>query len=196
METKGKTNSDTVQEKTYPDKSVFYSFDKAQAVYKEMSGRKILLTDAILLLLYAQPDNPIFGAVSMMKQIFLATHEIFDSDGVQDGRFVPHYYGWYSFLVANDLQNLEFLGFIIRKGKRNTKLEQFQISEKGKQYIKDLFKSLPQDLQTTLKEKRKGWDQLGYRGMLRYMYTKYPESIEKSKLKETYKPIKWGRSKG
>ena len=132
----------------------------------------------------------------MMKQTFLVTHEIFKESEVQDGHFVPYYYGYYSFQVTSDLQNLEFLGFITRRGKLNTKLEQFQISERGKKHVTEVYEKLPEATKVKLKEKRMGWDQLGYQGILNYMYTKYPESIEKSKLKEKYKPIKWGRAKG
>lgn len=179
----------------YPNRSRFYSFDKAKEVYKSIKKNKILLPDAMLLLLYAQPDNCINGRISIMKQMFLLTHEIFLPEEVQDAKFIPYHYGWFSFEVINDLENLIFLGFIVKKGKSNTSLEQFQISAKGKQYINHLFYSLPQHMQTDLREKRKGWDQLGCEGMLKYMYSKYPESIERSKLKERYKPIKWGRAK-
>lgn len=196
MESEEKIPKCITQEKKYPDENVFYSYDKAKEVFNEMKPKKTLLTDAILLLLYAQQDKPIYGRISMMKQVFLVTHEVFNESEVQDGRFVPYYYGYYSFQVTNDLQNLEFLGFITRKGRHNSKLEQFQISEKGEKYISELFEKLPKDTQTSLKERRKGWDQLGYKGILNYMYTKYPKSIEKSRLKEKYKPIKWGRSIG
>lgn len=192
------TNVDrkSLERQEYPDKTEFYFFDRAKKIFIETKGKKILLSDAILLLLYGQPDNPIFGRISMMKQVFLLTHEVLNREDVQDGRFVPYYYGWYSFQVINDIRNLEFLGYITRKGKTNSRLEQFQISEKGKKNISQLFSTLPEKLQTTIREKRKGWDQLGCRGILEYMYTKYPQSIERSRLKERYKPIKWGRSKG
>jgi hypothetical protein len=179
----------------YPNKSIFYSFDKAKEVYQSLKSNKILLPDAMLLLFYAQPDNCINGRISLMKQMFLVTHEIFRPEEVQDAKFIPYHYGWFSFEVMNDLENLIFLGYIIKKGKTNTSLEQFQISPAGKQYITHLFLSLPVFIQNDLREKRKGWDQLGCEGMLKYMYSKYPESIERSKLKERYKPITWGRAK-
>jgi len=185
-----------LEREEYPDKTEFYIYDRAKQIFSETKGKKILLTDAILLLLYAQPDNPIFGRISMMKQVYLLTHEVLNRDDVQDGRFVPYYFGWYSFQVINDVWNLEFLGYITRKGKLNSRLERFQISERGKKHISQLFSTLPEKLQITIKEKRKGWDQLGCDGILKYMYTKYPQSIERSRLKERYKPIRWGRSKG
>lgn len=186
----------TVQIKELPDKSTFYFYDIAKEVFNKTKGKKILIPDTILLLLYAQPDNPINGRISLMKQVFLLNNEILKNEDVQDGRFVKYYYGWYSFQVTNDVKNLEFLGYLSRKGKANTKLEQFQITEKGRAYISELFFSLSIDMQKMIMEKRKGWDQLGCDGILRYMYAKYPESIERSRLKEKYKPIRWGKAKG
>ena len=179
----------------YPDKTTYYSYSMAKERFETIKRKKILLSEAILLLLYAQPDNPIYGRISLMKQVYLLIHELLGSEEVQNGGFVPYYYGWYSFKVINHLKNLQFLGYVERKGRRNTKSEQFRISEKGKERIRKLFSSLPEELQGTIREKRKGWDQLGCQGILNYTYAKYPESIQKSRLKERYKPIKWGRSR-
>jgi uncharacterized protein YwgA len=190
------TENKTLQTTEYPDKTKFYVYEKAKEILGETKPMRILLPDAILLLLYAQPDNPIFGRVSLMKQVYLLTKEVLNRDEVQDARFVPYYYGWYSFQVINDVRNLEFLGYLTRKGKTNSTSEQFQISQKGKKHINKIFSTLSESLQTTIKEKRKGWDQLGCEGILRYMYTKYPESKERARLKERYKTIKWGRSRG
>ena len=85
---KEKTAISFTEEKMYPDKSVFYSYDKAKVIFEEAKPNKLLLTDAILLLLYAQPANPIYGRISMMKQVFLVTHEVFKEPEVQDGKFV------------------------------------------------------------------------------------------------------------
>lgn len=190
------SESNSVQEiEDYPNNSRFYSFDKAKEVYQSIKKTKISRSDAMLLLLFAQPNNWINGRISLMKQMFLITHEIFKPEEVQDAKFIPYHYGWFSFEIINDLENLVYLGYIVKKGKSNTSLEQFQISPKGERYIAHQFSTLPLDVQNELREKRKGWDQLGCEGMLKYMYSKYPESIERSKLKERYKPITWGRAK-
>jgi hypothetical protein len=177
----------------YPDKTRFYTYEQAKEQFSNINNKKILLTDAMLILLYSQPDNPINGRISMMKQMYLLTHEVLKSQGIQDGKFIAYHYGWFSFQVMADLENLIFFGYIKNNGKVGTTLEQFQITDKGKEHIKRLFSSLPTELQDTLKNSRKGWDQLGCEGILNYMYKRYPESIERSRLKERYKPIKWGR---
>lgn len=179
-----------------PDGTIFYSYERAKEVFDEIEGKRFTIVDPILLLLFSHSDKPIFGRVQMTKQVFLLTKEVLNEDEVQDANFVPYRYGMYSFLVGNALTNLEYSGFIQRRGRKNSKLEQFNITEKGKQHISRLFHSLPEALQEKIKEKRKGWDQLGYDGILRLVYQKYPEYKEESRIKERYKPIKWGRGIG
>ena len=185
-----------MQKSELPDGTIFYSYERAREIFDEIERKRFIISDPVLLLLYSHAEKPIFGRVQMIKQVFLLTREILNKDEVQDANFVPYRYGMYSFLVGNALTNLEFSGYIERRGRKNSKLEQFRITEKGKQYISKTFNSLPQTLQEKIKEKRKGWDQLGYDGILRFVYQKYPKYKEESRLKERYKPIKWGRGIG
>lgn len=198
MKTKNKTiKTDRARETIeYPDGMIFYSYKRAKEVLDKIQRKRFTITDSILLLLYSHAERPIFGRVQMIKQLFLLTREVLNEDEVQDANFVPYRYGMYSFTAGNTLTNLEFSGYIERRGRRNSKLEQFRITEKGKQYIARIFDSLPQAIQEKIREKRKGWDQLGYDGILRLVYQKYPEYKEESRLKERYKPIKWGRGIG
>ena len=132
-----------IQIKGSPDETKFYYYDCAKEMQCKITSKKILMPETVLILLYAQADKPINGRISLMKQTFLLTNEILKDENVQDGRFVKYYFGWYSFHVTNDIQNLEFLGYVKRSGKANTKLEQFRITEKGKEYIHDLLPHFP-----------------------------------------------------
>jgi uncharacterized protein YwgA len=183
-------------ELTLPDNTSVYSYDKAREIFDEIEPIQISVSDAVLMLLYSQHDKPVNGRVSMMKQIFLLVNEVLKELDVQDPKFVPNRYGMYSFNVTETLTNLEFARFIDREGKKNTRLERFKITDKGIKYIAPAFDKLPKKLQVTISEKRKGWDQLGYDGILRYVYQKYPKFRDKSVLKNRYAPIFWGRSKG
>lgn len=180
----------------FPDETIFYSHEKAKEVFREIERKKFTATDIILLLLHAHPEKPIFGRVSLMKQVFLLTREILNVEQVQNLRFIPYRYGMYSFVVGNALDNLEYSGFIERTGKKNTKLEQFCITDRGKKRISKIFDSFPQNLRETIIVKRKGWDQLGYDGILRLVYQKYPEYREESRIGKRYKIIEWGRGRG
>lgn len=180
----------------FPDNTKFYSYEKAREVFNEIERKELAVSDVILVLLYSHPEKPIFGRVSLMKQMFLLTREILDQKKVQNANFIPYRYGMYSFVVGNALTNLEYSGLVESRGKKNTKLEQFYITEKGQKKISRIFDSLPENLRETIREKRKGWDQLGYDGILRLVYQKYPEYKEESRLKERYKTIEWGRGIG
>lgn len=179
-----------------PDETVYFSYENANERLNDFEMKTLTITDIILILLYAQPDNPLYGRVSIMKQFFLLITEVLNEYKIQDPKFIPYRFGMYSFTVGNVIDNLEYSGFIVQKGKKNTKMEQFSLSEKGKERISRTFNSIPSELQEKIKEKRKGWDQLGYKGILRLVYQKYPEYVEKSHLKNKYKSIKWGRGKG
>jgi hypothetical protein len=179
-----------------PDETSVYSYDRAKELFEDIQPTKITVSDAVLLLLYSQHEKPVNGRVSMMKQVFLLINEVLKGIDTQEPKYVKNRFGMYSFVVAENLTGLEFAGYIEREGRKNTKLERFEITEKGKKYIAPLFEGLPKKLRVTISEKRKGWDQLGYEGILRYVYHKYPEYHDKSVLKKRYAPIFWGRGRG
>jgi hypothetical protein len=179
-----------------PDGTIFYDFDKAKEAFARIEGKKFTVADSILLLLYSYPEKPIFGRILLMKEVFLLVKEILNESETQDARFVPYYYGMYSFLVTSVINNLEFCRYVEVKGTRNSKLERFCITNKGCKHISRLYDSLPEETRVKIREKRKGWDQLGYEGILRLVYQKYPKFKEASKIKERYKRIEWGRGVG
>jgi hypothetical protein len=180
----------------FPDGTVFYGYNQAKEIFEELEQREFSIADCILFLLYAYPSKPLCGRISLMKQVFLLTKEVLNEKRVQDPKFVPHHFGMYSFIVANELTNMQFAGYLEAKGHKNSRMESFYITLKGKEHISSVWSCLPEDTKKLIKQKRKGWDQLGYDGILRLVYTKYPEFREKSRLKERYKPIKWGRGIG
>jgi predicted transcriptional regulator len=184
------------QFETYSDGTVIYDYEQAERMIAELKPKKYSVSDCILLTLFAQRDQPIVGRLVMMKEVFLIIKEVLNEQEIQDPKYIPYRLGMYSFTVGNALTNLEYSGFIIRKGKKNTRLEQFELTQKGKDYIRKTWNSLNASTQKTAEEKRKGWDQLGYDGILRLVYRKYPEYKEKSCLKDRYKTITWGKGVG
>jgi hypothetical protein len=192
----GKIVKQVQEVERFPDGTIFYSYDKAKEVFNQIDERQFSISDCVLFLLYAYPSKPLCGRISLMKQVFLLIKEVLDEKKVQEPKFVPHHFGMYSFTVANEITNMQFAGYLEAKGQKNSKLERFCITERGQKYIAPMFKALPPEVQDLIKHKRKGWDQLGYDGILRLVYTKYPQFREKSRLKERYKPIIWGRGSG
>lgn len=180
----------------FDDGSVTYDLEKAQKILDTLKPKKFTLADATLILLYAQPEKPIFGRILLVKEIFLLVNEILEKDTVQDAKFVPYHYGPYSFTLGNILSNLEFAGYLDRTGKRNSKLEHFKLTVKGKETASQIWNKLPVNIKNELPLKRKGWDQLGVEGILRRVYRDYPKYADKSFIKGRYKKISWGKGIG
>ena len=166
---------------------------------KQYKARKYVqhkLTDVILYLLYATQEKPIHGRIAITKQLFLAIKEVFGEENVENPKFVPYRFGPYSFLITHILSNLEYDNLIQVKGRKNTSSEKFFLTEKGVKIAKKKFAKLPKSLQNKLIDRRIGWDQSHIKGLLGYVYNKYPEFTEKSMIKNRYKSITWGRAKG
>lgn len=175
------------------------TFEELSKLVKELKVQSkpiITLKDMVLFLLYAQKDSPIYGRILLFKEVFLLYEELLKQYStkmiIENPRYEPYKYGPYSFKLADLLDQLYWANLIGIKGKKNTRLEAFYITEKGIEEIKEKFESLPQELKEKIIELRKGWDQLGIDGILRYVYQKYPKYKIKSRIKDRYKDIMWG----
>jgi hypothetical protein len=179
-----------------PDHSCLYSVEefKKKLSSSTINTDQLLLSDIILILLAAHDDKPIYGRTMFMKQIFLFTEEILKKEKIEVQRpnFIPYIFGPYSFTVMETIDGLKYSGNIIIQGKKNSRKENFSLSDKARKKAKKLFAKLPKEIKKTIREKRIGWDQLGNDGILRYVYLNYPDYKEKSMLKERYSDIQWG----
>jgi len=117
---------------------------------------------------------------------------VYRTKEVEDCGYVPYQFGPYSFVVANKLENMINVGLIERTGKRGTVTEEFGISPKGEDFIKEEFNSLSTVTQERLRELRKGLDQYGTRWIVKHVYSYYPQFVAKSKISYRYKLITWG----
>ena len=154
------------------------------------------LRDVVLFLLYAQLKKPISGRTMITKQIFLSIKEIFNDTQVENPRFVPYRFGPYSFRLSHILSNMQYDGLISVNGKKNTRNELFSLTNSGLKIAKKKFNSLTKKQQSVLADKRKSWDQLHQKGILSYVYDRYPEYTSNSKIAHIYKSIVWGRGTG
>jgi hypothetical protein len=183
------------------DKTKIYSFKEFCKLIDQPDSddnQKLLISDLFLILLYAQNDKPIFGRTMLIKQLFLLYNEVFDKFheiSLQEPNFIAYDFGPYSFKSMKILDDLRFSKEICVDGKKNTKKESFSLTEKGANIAKQKFNTLPRPLQKDLKNKRIGWDQLGTRGILKYVYERYPDMKENSIIKKRYKDITWGLGK-
>lgn len=146
----------------------------------------ISVDEWILILLYAQKDKPITGKLMFVKQAFLLAKDVIPSLDARF-KFYPYSFGPYSKEFAKSVNDLIEKGYITLEVKRegDNDIYRFRLSEKGKEIAEDAFNKLPDKYKMIMKRKRRGWDQLGYTGIVRLVYTKYPEYAVHSKIVET-----------
>lgn len=181
------------------DKTKLYTFEEALRAYDKITPPQLTASEIVLLLLNSY-DKPIYGRTLFMKEVFLLNEEIlrkhYENTSLEDLHYVPFRFGMYSFKIAELLKDLELAGYIERRGKKNTRNESFVLTKRGSVYAKGRLCKIPERVIEKVRSYRKGWDELGTDGILRYAYEHYPEFIDKSELKKKYKGITWGRGRG
>ena len=163
---------------------------------RKAEGVKILTPEEwSLILLYAQKEHPICGAIMFMKQLFLVFKEVIPRFRIPstDFGYFSYSYGPNSTDVSGSWETLERKGDIRTVGVRSTNKEYFFLTDKGGNRARILFESLPDTLKLELAEKRHGWDNLGIRGILKRVYTDYREYTDKSKIRHKVLPNRYRR---
>lgn len=142
------------------------------------------IKDAILILLFADSNNKIRGRFMFVKEAFLLTNRFFPDVFSRLG-FYPSHYGPYSKLL------LELVGQYSREGL--IQIEEvinayggdsckYSLTEEGKIAALSSFEKLSATLKETVIKKRTAWDRMGYSGILRLVYSEYPEYTINSKI--------------
>ena len=186
-------NSSKISNSSFNDGTLAYTFKEANEMLNALKPKQFTIADTTMILLYAQHEKPICGRVLLVKEFFLLVKEILNEYDIQDPQFVAYRYGAYSFSLGSVLSNLEFLGYMARMGNKNSKNEQFKLTNKGKEVASEIWDNLSKDIQNEIATKRMGWDQLGRDGILRLVYRKYPKYARNSYIKGRYKEISWGK---
>jgi uncharacterized protein YwgA len=165
---------------------------------KEDSRTLLSLDELILISLYAQQDNPIYGKTVFVKEIFVIYEEIFKDLTnflIQDGEYYAHKYGPYSEKVLETVDDMMWSGNVHIHGRRADQSKVYSLSEEGKERAKLLYEELPQEIQTKLTETRKELDQLGHNGIINHVYHNYEEYTSESNIKDEHKKINWGEQR-
>lgn len=142
--------------------------------------------DWVLIFIYAGHNraakNPaINGMLMFTKQFFVFVTEV-KSDLQEHFNFIPFDYGPYSFVltqIINDLVNEDYI--VVEKSDDR---QDFILTNKGVEKAEMLSKNLDEKTKQTLENLRREATQLGYRGVLRYVYSRYPEYTTASKIRE------------
>lgn len=156
------------------------------------AGPTLQPTDVILALLGAYPDRPIINRIVLMKESFLSEKEAFPEIQVNNAplSFIPYDYGPYSRAIDDGLDELEANGFVSVVHASQGKKQVFSLTDSGRQAALKVLSSLTSNQLERLRRRRKGWDQLGYYGLLRKVYEEYPSYRSKSKIADEILPTR------
>jgi len=141
--------------------------------------------DWILAFFYAGPDRDvrqpqINGFLMFTKQFFVFVKEI-KKELDPFFNFVPYDYGPYSFVLKELIDKLIKEGYI--EIKQSDERKDFFLTEKGSVRAKRVFEKMDKKTEKNLFNLRKEATQLGYAGVLRYVYSRYPEFTSASKIR-------------
>jgi len=171
-----------------------HTAEEINAMIKAKKGQtkpKFSFADLILLLLYSGYEKPIYGKTHFMKEVFVFKHEVFaEKEMAQQIVFAKYHFGMFSEVVENIVDDLIFGNYIelIRNSKGRGDIS-IKLTGKGLKYTKPMFESFSPSKQEELKIKRRALD--SHLDILNYAYQTYDDYLEKSKLKNRYKPIDW-----
>jgi len=162
-----------------------YNYLKRETEREMRLESNISPEDWILIFLYAGPDREttrpsILGTLMFTKQFFVFVKEI-KEDLEGTFKFIPYYYGPYSVFLQRQLDTLSKNGYI--EVVENEGRKDFIIAEKGIEKIKNLYGALDKGTKIKIENLRREATQLGYSGVLRYVYSRYPEFTTASKIR-------------
>ena len=126
--------------------------------------------DYVLLLLSVGNQKSVYGALFLQLVVFLIVEEI-NPDLRDELEFRATDTGAYSTNLIRILKELDDAGFISYEDIDDTVA--YSITETGESYIKSI--NFPEDVRGKIRNLKKGSDRLGYTGLLRYVYFKYPD---------------------
>ncbi len=150
-------------------------------------GYQLTAEEWILIFLFANQKSKIHGKLMFAKELFIASNEIeqLSRDLKQTFNFYPSHYGPYSDVFENSLRKLETTGAIITTEEtiddKTRKI--YEISYKGANRIEKFYEDLPEIVKERISRLKRGAGQLGYMGILKHVYTPYPEYAIKSRIK-------------
>ena len=142
---------------------------------------KLTSEEWVLAILYANDRKPVYGKLMLVKQVFLAAKEV-EPDLDKALGFFAYDLGPYSPSLAQLVDSLVEKRLVSAEGSGGDFV--FSLTTDGRKAAEEAWNKLPEVTRELLARKRRAWDQLGYRGIVRLVYTKYPEYTGRSKIIE------------
>ncbi len=170
-------------------------------------------TDMLLVLLHAggktkPEDEEIVGITKLGKLVFLLKNETVLAKYLNDFSYEAYNYGPYSSEVFDSLQALINAGLVrTRKGESSGYIEEsdryeieeqansenmagigkttiYELTDEGRTVATALMQSLSDDERKEIENIKKKFNSIDLKQLLRYVYTKYPESTTESVIRD------------
>jgi len=142
----------------------------------------VFVSDWILAWLYIGNDAPVSGITILQKQMFIVLYEFAQNNNIpsENPGFRSYKFGPYTETIDRNIASLMSIGLIESRGKINSENERFFLTEKGKTAGKESFDKLTSDQKAELEKLRRDLQQFDSKGIMTYVYAKYPEFTDKS----------------
>ncbi len=122
----------------------------------------------------------------LVKLVFIASREI-DRRAEPLLEFFPFDFGPYSKVLAQAVNRMISEGLIASSsevGPSGNVRTEYRLTSSGRAEAEKSLQTLGPKIVDRLKKLRRGAEQLGYQGILRHVYTRYPEFASASKIRD------------
>lgn len=146
----------------------------------------MFLEDWILALFYALPDSPISGRTCLQKEIFLLMVEFAQEEHIptENIGFYGYDYGPYDDRITEALDEMIESELLAKIGRKGTSKELIYLTPSGKERARESFEILTPEQRNKIVALRREYQQWGREGLLRYVYTNYPDYTHESKIRK------------
>ena len=153
---------------------------------READTELISIEDAFLLLAGTYPDVKIPGKLMAQKEMFLFEKSFAPKYRVnlRQMAFIPYHLGPYSKRVTQAIDYLEREGFIEIHSLPGGGGSAYVLTAQGKSLAEEKRNLVPSDVWEKLRERRRGWDELGARGLLKLVYRMYSAYASRSEIRD------------
>ena len=149
-----------------------------------MRGKVVVDKKYVLVLLRIETygeNNGITGQLWLRKMVYAAS-KVYPQ--LECG-FVSHTHGMHSQYLKNTLHELEKAG-LVRMEKDGEERQPVHLTWRGRQEANEAIKDVEPNVLRSLHSLKSVFTRLTYREMIVLSYTKFPEMLEKSELKDRY----------
>ncbi len=139
---------------------------------------------------------PVTGITALQKQMVILIFELAPRNNIpsENPGFKAYKFGPYTERIDRAVQSLDSAGYIFSKGRLNTKGERFYLTEKGMEKGTSLLSRLDESTVSDLHTLKRELQQFTLDGLETYVYSKYPEYTDRSKIFERVLHRKRARS--